>query len=93
MGCNNPRLEWKGVCRLSCYRKVLAEDDSILYCSLRYSEELLRARERGQTGAGADNFVAHVGQGGLASASIFFYKARTLVYFNLHTLFALHFLL
>ncbi len=31
MGCNNPRLEWKGVCRLSCYRKVLAEDDSILF--------------------------------------------------------------
>ena len=69
MGCNNPRLEWKGVCRLSCYRKVLA-GKMTLYCSLRYSEELLRAREKRPDGCG-QLYVAHVGQGGLASAYIF----------------------
>ena len=66
-----------------------------LYCSLRYSEELLRARERGQTGA--DNFMSRmwvrVAYFSQRLYSIFFYKARTLVYFNLYTLFALPFLL
>ena len=68
-----------------------------LYCSLRYSEELLREPEsaRGQTGA--DNFMSRmwvrVAYFSQRLYSIFFYKARTLVYFNLHTLFALHFLL